>query len=89
MQIAHVRASCPIYDEVRVVGCHVSVCARTKAIRTAANSRYRLITMGEKDSPLRNEVVFSRDEETEKISKASRLQRLSPFKISGFSTFRI
>jgi len=28
MQIAHVRASCPIYDEVRVVGCHVSVCAR-------------------------------------------------------------
>jgi len=45
--------------------------------------------MDEEKSPLRDGVVFSRDEETEKISKASRLQRLSPFKISGFSTFRI
>lgn len=45
--------------------------------------------MNEKKSPLRNGVVFRRDEETEKILKASRLQRLSPFKISDFSTFRI
>jgi len=45
--------------------------------------------MNEKKSPLRNGVVFRKDEETEKISRKSRLQRLSPFKISGFSTFRI
>jgi len=45
--------------------------------------------MKKEKSPLRNGVLFRRDEETEKISKASRLQRLSPFRITGFSTFRI
>jgi len=35
--------------------------------------------MNEEKSPLQNGVVFSRDEEAEKVSKASRLQRLSPF----------
>jgi hypothetical protein len=45
--------------------------------------------VNEKKSPLRNGVVFRRDEEAEKILEASRLQRLSPFEISGFSTFRI
>jgi hypothetical protein len=41
------------------------------------------------ESPLRNGVVFRRDEEAEEILEESRRQRLSPFKISGFSTFRI
>jgi len=39
-------------------------------------------------SPLRNGVVFRRDEETEKILEESRRQRLSPLRISGFSSFR-